>query len=722
MQEVHKPYYTARRRAMCGWLSDRYTLVFLVASLFICPSLTIAGATPQDHTKPPVARVTPKKLEKHGHVRIDNYYWLRERDDPEVIAYLDAENDYAKNSMAHTKHLQAKLIEEFQNVVDQPEQPVTYRRGDYLYFERFDEGKQYPVYCRKKGLMEIGEEILLDANQLAEGHEVFALADFQVSPGQDILAYGVDTTGDRDFFTFYFRDLNTGKLYPDVISDVHRLTAWANDNKTLYYVRDNRMYSHYLGDDPPEDKFLLEDVSFLYKTKSDKYVLAFSSRYGWDWKGYLDADDPTSQVNKIVPSSHGYQCLWPEHRGDKFYYLNDHRLMEVPVGSAKLEDESQLTLDQEDLYIQHFEVFKDYLVLWEKKKGATRCRIVAMADGRQHYLVFDEPIYSVSDGQPEGLALRSLCNGDFNSHTMIYAYSSPTIPQSVYEYNMVTRERTLVSQENMGPGFDPDNYQSERLWATAKDGTRIPLSLVYRKGIKKDGGNPLILDGYGMYGVGEELGFSPFALSLLNRGFICAIAHVRGGGEFAGWHKQGRLLKKENSFSDFIACAQYLVDQKYTHPDRLFARGESGGGLLVAGVITMAPEVFQGAVIKVPFLDIITTMIDEDQEANIRELGNPNDREYYEYMLSYAPYENIEPREYPSVLITAGFHDTHVYYWPAAKFAAKLRAMKKDDNRLLLKTYMKGGHGGASFSGRLESLRETAYEYAFILDLAGIRE
>ncbi len=698
-----------------------FLIILLISALFFTGGCSRRQKS-LERAIPPIAKKIPKELTLHGHTRIDDYYWLKERDNPEVIAYLEAENEYAKKAMAHTEHLQEKLVKEFQNLVEQPNQPITYRKGDYLYYERFDKGKQYPVYCRKKGSMEADEEVLLDANQLAEGHDVFALADMQVSPGQDILAYGVDTTGDRDFFTFYFKDLKTGELLSDVIPDVHRLTAWANDNRTLYYVRNNRMYSHYLGTDPSEDKFFLEDVSFLYKTKSDKYVLIFSVRYPWDWKGYLDAGDPTGQINEIIPPKLGYQCILLEHSGDKFYFLNDGRLLEIPVGSAKLEDESDVIFPQEDVNIEHFEVFKDHLVLWEKKDGMTNLHIVSLIDGMEHYLDFGESIYSVSDGQTKDLALRSLCNADFKSHILRYGYSSPTTPDSIYDCNMVTRKKMLMSQENMGPGFDPNNYQAERLWTTAKDGTRIPISLVYRKGIKKEGGNPLLLDGYGMYGVSEELGFSSFGLSLLNRGFIYAIAHVRGGGEFPSWHKEGMLLKKKNSFTDFIACARYLVDQGYTHPDRLFASGSSGGGLLIAGVITMAPELFKGVIIEVPFLDIITTIIDEDQANNSRELGNPNEKEYYEYMLSYAPYENIEPREYPNILITAGFHDTHAYYWPAAKFTAKLRAMKTDHNRLLLKTYMKGGHGGVMFSGRFESFREKAYEYAFLLDLAGIRK
>ncbi len=392
------------------------------------------------------------------------------------------------------------------------------------------------------------------------------------------------------------------------------------------------------------------------------------------------------------------------------------------MGSTKLEEASEAILPSEDVDIEHFEVFKDHLVLWEKKNGATNLHIVSLIDGMEHYLDFGESIYSVSDGQTRDLALRSLCNADFNSHILRYEYSSPTTPDSIYDYDMVTRKKKLVSQENMGPGFNPNNYQAERLWTTAEDGTRIPISLVFQKGIKKEGGNPLLLHGYGMYGVSEELGFSSFGLSLLNRGFIYAIAHVRGGGEFPSWHEEGMLLKKKNSFTDFIACARYLIDEGYTQQDRLVAYGSSGGGLLRAGVITMAPELCKGVIIKVPFVDIITTIIVEDQADNSRELGNPNEKEYYEYMLSYAPYENIEPREYPNILITAGFHDTHVYCWPAAKFTAKLRAMKTDNNRLLLKTYMKGGHGGAMFSGRLESFRERACEYAFLLNLAAIRK
>ncbi len=698
--------------------------IFLIIPLVLALSFTEGCSGEQKSfksTQPPIARKAPKELTLHGHTRIDDYYWLKERENPEVIAYLEAENDYAEKAMAHTEDLQARLVEEFINLSEQPNQPVSYRKGDYFYYERFEKGKHYPIYCRKKAEMEAGEEVLVDANLLAGGTDVFALAELQISPGQDILAYGVDTTGDRDFFTFYFKDLETGELLSDVIPDAHHLTVWANDNRTFYYVRNKRMYSHYLGTDPSDDKFFLDDISFLYKTKSNRYILIFSDRHPWDWKGYLDAGDPKGRINRIAAPKNGNQWRL-EHSGDRFYFINDGRLFEIPVGSKKLEDASEVIFPQGDVQIINFEVFKEYLVIWEKKNGTTRLHIVSSIDGSEHYMDFDESIYSISDGQPRDPALRSLCNAVFDGHILRYEYSSPTTPDSIYDYDMVTRKKMLVSQKYMGSGFDPNNYQSERLWTTAKDGTRIPISLVYQKGIKKDGGNPVLLEGYGMYGVSEELGLSSLGLSLLNRGFIFAVAHVRGGAELPNWHKEGMLLKKKNSFTDFIACVRYLIDQGYTHPDRLFAKGSSGGGLLMAGVITMAPELFKGAIIKVPFLDIITTIMEENQADNIRELGNPNEKEYYEYMLTYAPYENIEAREYPSILITAGFYDTHVYYWPAAKFTAKLRAMKTDLNLLLLNTNMKGGHAGAEFSGRLESFRERAYEYAFFLDLAGIKQ
>ncbi len=690
---------------------------------FVCSFVIMVNCTRRQATSekvlPPLAKRVPKVLSLHGHTRIDDYYWLREKENPEVMAYLDAENDYSKRVMSHTVHLQDVLIEEFQSLSEQPSQPVTYKKGDYIYYNRFDKEKLYPVYCRKKEFAEAEEDVLLDANLLAVGHDVFALAEMQISPGQDVLAYGIDTIGDRDFFTFYFKDLKTGKLFSDVIPDAHHLTAWANDNKTFFYVKDSRMYGHRLGTDLSEDKIYAENVSFLYKTKSDQYVVIFSNRHPWKWQGYIDADNPNAPVIEVMSTKPDTQCFRLEHIGEKFYFLDNGILKEIQVGNKKLDDEAKAIFHQEGITIGSFEVFKNHLALWVKTDSKKKVRIISLIDGKEHYMDFGESIYTVSEGIPRDFALRSFSNAEFNSHLLRYTYSSPTTPDSIYDYNMTTGKKTLVSQNKMGSQFDPNDYQSERLKATAEDGTQIPISIVYHKNIKKDGGNPLLLEGYGMYGVSESLDFSIYGLSLLNRGFILGIAHVRGGGELPGWHTEGMLQKKMNSFTDFITCARYLINQDYTHPNRLFAKGSSGGGLLIAGVITMAPELFKGVIIGVPFIDIITTMIDEDQADNIRELGNPMEKAHYDYMLTYAPYENIETREYPNILITAGFYDTHVYYWPAAKFTAKLRAKKTDSNLLLLRTNMAGGHGGSKFSGRLESLREMAYEYAFLLDHSG---
>jgi oligopeptidase B len=563
------------------------------------------------------------------------------------------------------------------------------------------------------------EEVLIDVDRLAKKYDNFALAPLELNPEQDILAYGVDTTGNRNIWTIYFQDLKTGELFPEFIPEVHHLTAWANDNMTFFYVRKNQVYSHLLGTDPSEDRFLLEHIRYLYKCKSAKYILMFSDFGPWQWKGYLDADISMGHFNEIKPSKQNYKCFRLDHSGDKFYFLNNG-LMEIPVGSRKLEDASTIFSPPEDVNIDHLEVFKDHLVLKEKKNGLPQLHIVSLKDGKEHFVDFAELVYSVSVSRVGGFELGSLSNAEFNSPILRYRYTSLTTPKSIYDYNMVTRERVLVGQEKVANGFDPSNYQSERLWAKAEDGTQIPISVVYRKEIKKDARNPLLLDGYGMWGVSEEPRFVGTSLSLLDRGFILATAHVRGGAELVGWHEEGKLLKKRNSFTDFVACAQYLIRERYTDSERLFASGISGGGLLMAGVITLAPELFKGVIIKVPEVDIITRMLEDNVFYD--ELGDPNIKEYYEYMLSYAPYDNIEAREYPNILITAGFFDTRVHYWQPAKLAAKLRAKRSDQNLLLLKTHITGGHGGAIFSGRIKRFQEKAYEYAFLLDLAGIRE
>lgn len=696
-----------------------YKLVFIVSliSVFFFMGRCSRKQEFLERVLPPIAKKVPKKLTLHGHTRIDDYYWLRKRDDPEVVAYLEAENKYVTNVMAHTKDLQSKLIEEFRHRDEQENQPIPYRRGDYFYYERFDPGSDYPVYCRKKGSMEADEEIILDADQLAEGHEFFMLSPLRINPKQDILAYGYVTTANSYFITVYLKDLKTGELLPDVISEANPSVAWANDNETLFYVKNNRAYCHRLRTNLSEDRFLLDEVSYLKKSKSDKYILIFSTL--GPWRGYLDADDPTGPVYEIVRPEPGQWSLL-QHREEKFYFLSSYqvpnnRLMEIPVGSTSLAEASELVTPRQDVDIEYLEVFKDHLILQERKNGQIRIHVISLTDGEEHYIDFGEPVYSVS-----------LKGNDYNFNSTIlrYGYSSMTTPKSNYEYNMETREKVLVSQQKIGLGFDSRNYRSERLWATAEDGTRIPISLVYREGLKKDGRNPLLLEGYGMYGSSHRAGFALSELSLLDRGFIYAIAHVRGGSELGQrWHQEGRLLNKKNSFTDFIACARYLINNGYTSPDRLFASGSSGGGLLMGGVVTLAPDLFKGVIIDIPLLDIISMILDPTYPYRIvhyDELGNPNNQEHYEYMLSYAPYDNIEAREYPNLLVSAGFLDTNVQYWPAAKFVAKLRAMKTGQNLIFLKTYMEGGH--STTSGRLEGYRKEAMKYAFLLDLAGIQK
>jgi len=695
-------------------------MVFPVVLFSVVLFFTEACLSKQESNEtmiPPVAIKIPMELTIHGHTRIDDYYWMRERNNPEVVAHLEAENEYVTKVMAHTKELQLKLIEEFRNRDEQENQPIPYRRGDYFYYERFDPGSEYPVYCRKKGSMEADEEIILDADQLAEGHDFFMLSPLRFSPKQDILAYGYVTSANSYFITVYLKDLKTGELLPDVISEANPSVAWANDNKAIFYVKNNRAYCHRLGTDLSEDRFLLDEVSFLKKSKSDKYILIFSTLS--PVRGYLDADDPMGQVYKIVRPEPDQWSLQLQHREEKFYFLSpyqvpNNRLMELPVGSTNLNEASELITSREDVDIANLEVFKDHLVLLETKNGQSHIHVISLKDGEEHYIDFGEPVYSVS------------LNGNdynFNSTILHYDYSSMTTPQSNYEYNMETREKVLVRQKKISRGFDQSNYRSERLWATAEDGTRIPISLVFRKGLKKDGGNPLLLEGYGMYGSSQRAGFPLSELSLLDRGFIYAIAHVRGGSDLGQrWHWEGRLLNKKNSFTDFIACSRYLINNGYTSPDRLFASGSSGGGLLMGGIVTMAPDLFKGVCIDIPLLDIISMILDPEYPYRIvhyDELGNPNNQEHYEYMLSYAPYDNIEAREYPNLLVSAGFLDTNVQYWPAAKFVAKLRAMKTGQNLIFLKTYMKGGH--STTSGRLEGYRKEAIKYAFLLDLAGIR-
>ncbi|HWP23264.1 MAG TPA: S9 family peptidase [Candidatus Binatia bacterium] len=671
----------------------------------------------------------PKVLEKHGHVRVDHYYWLRERDHPEVLKYLNEENERAAKEMAHTRAFEEKLFQEIKGRFKQTDMSVPFKRDGYFYYTRYEEGKEYPIYARKRGSLDQPEEIMLDVNALAEGHEFFSVGGWAVSEGQNLLAYAVDTEG-RRIHTAYLKDLTTGTTLPDVLPHVTENLAWANDNRTLFYARQDettlrqyQIYRHVVGTDPAEDQLVFQEddetfVAYIFKTKSKKFLMLVSAQTVSQEYRYLDADDPTGEFKTFLPREreHEYHI---DHYEDRFIIrTNDRaknfRLMWTPVERPGREHWREILAHREDVYLGDFELFKDHLVLEERSRGLTQIRIVPWSGGGDHYLEFDEPAYRASVGN----------NPEMETTTLRFEYTSMKTPLSIYDYDMVSRKRTLLKREEVLGGFDPENYATERLYAPAADGVEVPISLLYRKGLAKTGDHPLLLYGYGAYGLSIDASFASPRLSLVDRGFVFAIAHVRGGQEMGRqWYEDGKLLKKKNTFTDFIACAEFLIREKWTRPEKLFAMGRSAGGLLMGAVANMRPDLFRGIVAEVPFVDVVTTMLDPSiplTTGEYDEWGDPNQKEFYDYMLSYSPYDNVERKAYPAMLITAALHDSQVQYWEPAKWAAKLRELKTDHNRLLLKTNMEAGHGGAS--GRFRRHRETAFSYVFLLDLVGIKE
>jgi oligopeptidase B len=706
---------------------------------------------------PPVAAIVPKQLEVHGDVRTDDYYWLKDRDDPRVIAYLEEENRYTDSQMARTLPLQENLFREFKERIKQSDMSVPYREGNYLYYSRTEDGRDYPIHCRRKaaGALPDGvaaaaigaapeqgkgaadgspEEVLLDVNELAKGNDFYALGQKEISPAQDLLAYTEDTVG-RRIYTVRVKNLVSGQTLPDAIPDTTGNVTWANDNRTLFYGRQDpttlrpyRIYRHTLGDDPTADVLVFEEKDETFRagigrSKSKKYLLIGSFQTLSSEMRYLDADDPAGRftVFQEREKDHLYSI---DHlggggaHGDRFYVrtnagAKNFRLMSAAPGATARSRWKEVIPHRADVLLENFELFRDHLVVEERKDGLIRLRIVPWTDpANDHYLDFGEPAY---------LAFISV-NRESDTTLLRYAYQSMTTPDSVYDYDMATREKTLLKREEVLGGFDQADYVTERLMAPARDGARVPISLVYRRQTPKDGSARLVLYAYGSYGHSTDATFSPFRVSLLDRGLIWAIAHVRGGQDLGrGWYEDGKLLKKKNTFTDFIDCAEHLVERKYTGAGRIYAMGGSAGGLLVGAVINMRPDLFDGALAQVPFVDVVTTMLDDSiplTTIEYDEWGNPNDRQYYEYMLSYSPYDNVEARAYPHLLVTTSLHDSQVQYWEPAKWVAKLRARATNGNRLLLKTEMEAGHGGVS--GRDRRYEQVAFEYAFLLDLAGV--
>ena len=681
---------------------------------------------------PPVAKVVPAQLETHGHVRVDNYYWLNQREDPEVISYLEAENGYTETMTAHIEGMSASIFEEMKGRIKQDDDSVPYQKNGYWYYTRYETGKEYPIYARRKGSMEAAEQIMVDVNALADeaGSTFFQVANVSVSPNAQLAAVAVDTLGRRKY-TIRFKNLETGEWLPDTIDEVTANLTWANDNATIFYVnkdpqtlRPYQVFRRTLGDTTGDDALIFQEddeefYTYIYRSKSDAYIIIGTAQTLSTEFSYIDANDPMSapQVVNAREENHEYSV---DHYGDHFYILTNmdgatnFKLMKTPISSPERANWEEVVPHRADVLLSSFELFKDYLVLVERSDALVHMRVRPWDGTEEHLIDFGEPAYYAGPST----------NVEFDTNLLRFTYTSLTTPNSTFDYDMGTRTKTLLKETEVLGGFNKADYVTERDWAIARDGERVPLSIVYHKDTPIDGSAPLLQYAYGSYGSSMSARFSSTLLSLLDRGFVYAIAHIRGGQEMGRqWYEDGKLLKKKNTFTDFVDATRHLTNAGYGDANRIFARGGSAGGLLMGAVVNMNPELYRGVIAAVPFVDVVTTMLDDTiplTTFEYDEWGNPNDKAYYDYMLSYSPYDNVEAKEYPNMLVTTGLHDSQVQYWEPAKWVAKLRTMKTDNNVLLLKTNMDAGHGGAS--GRFQRLEELAFEYSFVLDLAGASE
>ena len=691
---------------------------FLLFRALPAADLTEAG-------KPPMAKKIAKTDTLHGDRLQDDYFWLRERKNPEVKAYLDAENAYADAIMKPTEALQEKLYKEMLGRIKETDLSVPYRKDGYFYYQRTEQGKAYPIYCRKKGSMEAAEEVLLDVNELARGERFMSVAEREVSDDTRLLAYTTDNTGFREY-TLRVKDLTTGKVLPEKVEKVSSV-AWAADNKTLFYVVDDaakrpyRLYRHLLGSDVSSDPLVYEEKDEMFnlgveRSRSKTYLFVGSqSHTASEWR-FLAADRPGDppRVVQAREKEHQYDV---EHRGDTFFIRTNQgcrnfRVVTAAVSDPRKENWKEILPCRADVMVARLDVFADHSVISEREDGLPRFRILDSKTGSSHRIEFPEAVYAASAEN----------NPEFETRTFRFNYQSLTTPPSVYDYDVAKRDRKLLKRTEVLGGYDPDRYVAERRYATASDGTRIPISLVYRKGLEKNGRNPALLTGYGSYGAPMFATFNSNRVSLLDRGFVFAIGHIRGGGEMGKkWHDQGRMMSKKNTFTDFLAVAETLVAEKYTSKDRLAIEGGSAGGLLMGAVTNMRPDLFKVVIAHVPFVDVINTMLDETLPLTVPEFeewGNPKVKTEYEYMKSYSPYDNLTAKNYPTMLVKTSFDDSQVMYWEPAKYVAKLRTLKTDTNPLVFKINMAGGHGGSS--GRYDRLRETAFDYAFLLSQLGV--
>jgi oligopeptidase B len=674
---------------------------------------------------PSAARRVSKVDVVHGDKRQDDYFWLRRKEDPQVRAHLEAENAYTDSVMKPTEPLQASLYSEMLARIKETDLTVPFRKGDYFYYSRTEKGKQYPIYCRRKGSPEAPEAIILDANELARGEKFFALGEVEASDDGNLLAYSTDVTGFREY-TLFVKDLRTGALAPEKVFRVSSV-AWAGDNKTLFYVVDDRakrpyrVFRHVLGTETATDPLLYEEKDEKFtlevsRSRSRAYVFVDASSHTSSEIRFVSANEPGGALRLIAPRAKDREYEVDHRLGAFFLRINDtgrnFRVVMASTEDPRREGWKEIVAHREDVMIEGIEVFARHLVLLEREDGLRHFRVLSFATGQSHRIELPEPVYAAFTAE----------NLEFDTNVFRFRYQSLVTPESVFDYDMDKRERRLLKRTEVLAGYDAARYVSARLHAKAPDGTPIPISIVYRKDISRDGSNPLLLTGYGSYGISSNPGFSSNRVSLLDRGVVCAIAHVRGGGEMGKkWHDQGRMFAKKNTFTDFIAVAEHLIREKWTSKDRLAIEGGSAGGLLVGAVVNMRPDLFAAAIARVPFVDVINTMLDSTLPLTVGEFeewGDPRDREQYEYMKSYSPYDNIAARAYPAMLVKTSFNDSQVMYWEPAKYVARLREMKTDSNPLVFKVNMAGGHGGSS--GRYDKLKEAAFDYAFLLTQLGV--
>ena len=685
----------------------------------------------------PDAVKKPYEMTIHGDTRVDNYYWMRLSDEQksaqtydehtqEVVDYINLENEYIQGSLAHTKKFQDHLFNEIIGRIKKDDETVPYLKNGYYYYSRYEEKKEYAIYCRKKGFLDAEEEVMLDGNELAVGYDYFAVGGMSVSPDNNWLAYGIDTLS-RRFYTIYFKNLSTGNILEQVVPNTTGNIAWANDNKTVFYTLKNKItllsekiYRHKIGSDPVKDILVYkeDDIEYytgVYRSKSGKYIIIWNGSTLVSDYHILSADNPDGDFMNFTPrgTEHEYSIT---HYQDKFYIVTNweaknNRLMETSEDATDLSNWKEVISHRNDFHLLNIEIFDNHLVINERKDGLRSLRVINQSSGKDHYIDFGEKAFTAWIST----------NREFNTNILRYGYSSMVTPSSTYDYNMDTGEKTLMKQNEVVGGYDSDRYYSERLYAKARDGKKIPISLVYRKDLKTEVPQSLLLYAYGSYGSTNDPYFSSTRLSLLDRGFIYAIAHIRGSQIYGRQsYDDGKLLNKKNTFFDFIDAGKYLIDNNFTDSEQLFCSGGSAGGLLIGAVVNMEPSLWKGAIAGVPFVDVITTMLDPSIPLTSNEWdewGDPREKEYYDYMLSYSPYDQVVDREYPNLLVTSGFFDSQVQYFEPLKWVAKLRDHWQGENKLFLHMNMDAGHGGKS--GRFRRYRESALEYAFLLDLAG---